>query len=207
MGIAGGGAVLVFLGRTIADHVFSKDLERFRSDLKREADAEMEELRARLDRERYEHKARFGWLHEQEVESLAHVAEKLVDASGATRRAAQAALIVDSLGAEMRPLLAEALPKSVTTFAEADSAFRTRRIFMTDERAEEAISDFLEVLSPLQRQVEFLNVTISDRATPAMSKHVDTARAGVRERLPALEEAEEDLVSALRSCFTDRDRD
>ena len=69
---------LAWLIRSLVTHVLSKDLEKFKTSLKAQADVEIERLRAALQMEGYRDQVRFGRLHEKQANTLALLYEQLL---------------------------------------------------------------------------------------------------------------------------------
>ena len=78
----GGGAVLLaavaWLIRSLASHLLTKDIEKYKFDLKREADKELEAIKASLNIEALTHQIRFSKLHNRRADVIEQLYRKIV---------------------------------------------------------------------------------------------------------------------------------
>jgi hypothetical protein len=82
--ITGGGSVLLgaaaWLIKTVLNHKLTRDADAFRTQLKSDADMEIERLKNSLQMVAVEHQVRFSKLHETRAEVIAELYKRLVDA-------------------------------------------------------------------------------------------------------------------------------
>jgi hypothetical protein len=73
-------AAATFLTKSVINHLFTRDVEKFKAGLKADADIEIEKLKHSLEKIAVEHQVRFSKLHEKRAEVIADLYARLVDA-------------------------------------------------------------------------------------------------------------------------------
>src|SRR5690348_4818311 len=90
--LAGG----VYLFKTSMSQWMARDVERFKSQLKSDADAEIERLKHSLVMTASDHQVRFAKLHERRAEVIADVYQRLVDVYEQTKTFMNSAPLSDA---------------------------------------------------------------------------------------------------------------
>jgi hypothetical protein len=145
-------SAVAWLARNIISQYLSKDIEKYKSDLKHESDLKIEELRTSLKITAFEHEIRFSRLHDKRAFVIAEMHEKLVEAKVA---ATNYISFVDLPG---EPNKKEKLQIASTKFMEFYQYFEKQKLYLSKPLCGEIIK-FAEKLWQLSHK---LSLTMPD---------------------------------------------
>jgi hypothetical protein len=75
--LASGSALIVYLAKTISGHLLTRDVERFRAELKASHDTAIEHLRADLRIQAFEQETTFSRLHDKRVQVIEELYKRI----------------------------------------------------------------------------------------------------------------------------------
>ncbi len=85
-GVTGISFAVAFLMKSVINHALTRDAEKFKAQLKADADLEIEKLRSSLQMVAIEHQVRFSSLHAERAKIIAELHGRLVDAERSVYR-------------------------------------------------------------------------------------------------------------------------
>jgi len=132
-------AAIAFMLKSIINHYLSKDVEKYKCDLKHESDLKIEEFRVSLKMTAFEHEVRFSRLHDKRALVIAEMYEKLVGAINAVGDFASPAEF------EGEPDKQEKWKVASGKYLEFYQYFNKRKIFLGESLCKQ-ISEFSEKL-------------------------------------------------------------
>ncbi len=84
--VAAGSGLIVYLAKTISTHLLTRDVERFRAELKASHDTAIEHLRADLRIQAFERETTFSRLHDKRVQVIEELYRRIAAVSLAMNR-------------------------------------------------------------------------------------------------------------------------
>ncbi|MFL5330231.1 MAG: hypothetical protein ACJ8C4_15125 [Gemmataceae bacterium] len=195
MKLLGGTAAFVVMGawltRSLVLHWLSKDIERHKSQLKYQADRDIDLVRNELRQAGFQFEKRFGFLHEQMAKTLIDCYPLLVD----VKRSVQSYLsVMEWTGEPPKEEKLKLVREKVITF---DEFFSKKRLLfpkhlatMIDETLDVAMGAIRDFRDGLERER-------SSRQTKDPMDHWSKAFATVREKIKPLFEAMDDEIQRL----------
>ena len=138
----GGSAVLLtivgLLIRTLMQHFLSRDIEKFKYDIRGQGEEELERIKAALTIEALSHKIRFSKLHERRSDIIDDLFKRLIDFDDA------AAVLRVAFGHDKEEELQERADKFIDIYFEFKRYFEKKEIYFSKEltkRIEELNAD------------------------------------------------------------------
>ena len=189
-GTAMGVALLGYLSRKLLEHLMSKDVEKFKAELKATQDIEMERLRSDLKMQAFEHETRFRKLHE-------NVARTIAETYPLLRR------VFDSVSSLVSPIEMEGEPdkeEKMKIASDANRAFTeyflSNRIYYP-KKLYDKINDFHLLLVDNGRKFNRAYDRGKAGGEPA-TEHWYEAFAGIRDKArPLFDDMHDDFQSIL----------
>lgn len=129
-------AALVWLAKTTAGHFLSRDLERFKADIRSANEAELERLRHDYQRVQYEHQVKYAWLHERSAKAIVRLYSLVVRVRRPLENVARAEIISDTLGTRVRSMIQSDLREVARSYGVLESFFLHNRLLFTPEICE-----------------------------------------------------------------------
>jgi len=199
IGISGASAVLIFVARRATEHLFSRDLERFRAQLQSSVAIELERHKAAFERATHEHGTRFSWLHAKKAEGLARLFEDIVRSTEATHQACTAVDVASRIGVEGHPFVVEPIAEMLRLRQQVNASYRALRVFL-DSDVDDAVGEFLGVLGDAQNLVDAAGIWLDPEVPelPHLNQPSGDLAAAFAEDITPLEEA---LMVKLRDAF------
>lgn len=197
-------AALAFLGKRWIESQFARGEERFRAELRREVDQELERYRSELAIARSEHEERFRFLHGRRADNLERLYSAFVDAIAAVENAAAALRLSGHLQNRSEGQLEEAYRRRIEVAHTAVKALASTAVAfrpMVPDGLESEISDAVGSANRLLFAV--LNYdTVTENEPAAGSPAEQSAGELLRRAEGEAYEAHERLVRVFRAEFS-----
>lgn len=145
---AAASAVVAFLGKAIINHLLSLDIEKYRYELKHEADIGIEQLKSRLQITAQERQIVFSKLHERRALIIAECYALLDDAYSAAYRFG-GHMVFGGLRTQ-KPVAEEAYNKCL----ELSLYFRKHKIFFSGELCS-VMNEFVELIAEITLEFHY----------------------------------------------------
>jgi hypothetical protein len=207
IGVSGAGAVITFIARAAMTHAFSRDLERFRSDLQRNSSLEIEKLRSALERERAEHDLQFRWLHTRRAHAIEQLHAAWITSVSAIAQAANTASLVHQLGRVYVPQsFIIPVDDAQRAYLAFDQQFRAHRPILTRD-LESALQGAKNSLERILFEVKIYQTILDAQpnrlpdAEPAAQREMQESATRLTEQLAMLPALEVEVVRLFRSAF------